>query len=184
MKTASFVCAVVIGVVGCIAVRADTFTGTLTLVPDWTHQKITGASAVTERFATMFAWTHTTGTNANQMTAIYRAAVTLTNLEERVIDVAGGISDAFGDVTTFQTVRFLCVTAAAANTDTIAMLPGQGGWATWANDTNAAVVLRPGGAIMFVAPDAVGYVVTDGLLTVRNSGTNDATYAIYIGGAE
>ena len=176
--------AAIILAAACGLALADSFSGRLMLYPEWTHDKTVGASTVTETFGRFVDWTHATGTNANQMTTIIRETTTLTNSQSRTINLAGGVSDSFGDVTTFTIVRFLCLTCADANTNTVSMGGGENSWASWCGGTNDTLTVRPGGAIMLLAPDAAGYAVTDGALTMQNDGTNSVTYSLYIGGSE
>lgn len=163
---------------------ADSFSGRLLVVPQWTHTKTLGASTVSETFDAFLSWPHTTGTSTNQMNAIIREVNTLTNGQARTVSLAGGVTDSFGDAITFTTVRFLCVTAPTSNSNTVSITPGLNGWDTWITATNTAVIIRPGGLFMVVAPDATGYAVTDANLTVTNDGTNTVQYSIYIGGAK
>jgi len=163
---------------------ADTFSGRLLILPQWTHAKTIGASTVSETFAELLNWTHTSGASTNQMNVIVRESVTLTNAQTRTIDLAGGVSDSFGDVTTFTTVRFLCLVADEDNADPVALgASGEDAWAAWCGGTNHTVTIRPGGILLLTAPDS-GYTITDSKLMVRNTGTNAAAYSIYIGGAE
>jgi hypothetical protein len=164
---------------------ADSFTGRLLMLPQWTHSKTVGASTVTETFASLIDWTHTSGTLSNQMNAIARETATLTNGESRVVSLAGGYSDAFGDATTFTAVRFLAVQAAAGNYADI-MFGGAAANA-WTNALGSAsdfVKIRPGGSFVLVAPLGIGYGVGGGNCCITNAGASNATYTIYIGGAE
>ena len=170
-----------------IPARAQTtFSGTLTVYPDWTHQKVAGASTVTESFANFLDWTHTSGTNANQMSAFIRATGTLTNGQDRLFSLAGAATNSFGDVLTFEKVNFMAFAAGTANTDpiNIGATGADTAFATWLSDTNAAVVIRPGGFLLLTAPDLTGYNSINGNLRIVNTGTNNATYEIYIGGSE
>jgi len=176
--------AAIILAAACGLALADSFSGRLMLYPDWTHSKVTGASTVTETFDSFVDWTHTSGTNANQMNTIVRETTTLTNSESKTINLAGGVTDSFGDATTFVTVRFLCLSCPTSNTNNITMGGGTNSWASWCGGTNNTLTVRPGGAIMLLAPDVTGYAVTDAALTMLNDGTNSTTYSLYIGGSE
>jgi len=167
------------------AAQADSFTGRLLLLPQWTHSKTVGASKASETFDSFVDWTHTSGTSSNQMNTIVRETATLTANASRTISLAGGFSDAFGDATTFTAVRFLCLQAAAGNHADI-MLGGAAEGA-WTNISTAAadfVKVRPGGTLMLLAPVGSGYGVDGGGVCVTNAGVSNATYTIYIGGIE
>ena len=159
------------------------FEGTLTLDPQWLNVKTDGASVVRETFSDLIALTHTTGTNANQMTSLAKSSGILTNSASVTLSLLGGVENAFGDPITFTRVNFLCITAPAANLSALHI----GGAASapftsWCG-TGGLAVLRPGGTILYHAPDITGYAVgTNGNLKILNTGTNSATYSIYIGG--
>ena len=166
---------------------ADTFVGRLVTYTDWTHTKTVGASTVTETFPEFARWMHTTGTNANQMNVIVRETTTLTNSQSRTLNLSGGVSDSFGDVSTFQTVRFFCVTCPSTNTNNLSIGNASSNqWAAWAGATNDTLTVRPGGSMILIAPDATGYAVTTNAcnLSFTNLGTNSIIYSSYIGGAE
>ena len=159
------------------------FEGTLRLDPQWTHTKTDGASVVRETYDRIIYSGHTTGTNANQMTSLARSSGVLTNSASVTLSLLGGVDNAFGDPITFTRVNFLCLTADAANVDPLHI----GGAAatpfeSWCG-TNGLAVLRPGGTILYHAPDITGYAVgTNGNLKILNTGTNSVSYSIYIGG--
>jgi hypothetical protein len=159
------------------------FEGTLRLDPQWTNTKTDGASVVRETFSKIIFAAHTTGTNANEMTSLARSSGTLTNSASVTLSLLGGVSNAFGDPITFTRVNFFCITADAANVDSLQI----GGAAAtpfeaWCGP-NGRAVLRPGGTILYHAPDIIGYAVgTNGSLRISNTGTNSAAYSVYIGG--
>ena len=170
-----------------ITAKADTFSGRLFVFNDWQHVKTMGASTVQESFGEFLSWTHTTGTNANQMNVIVRETTTLTNSQSRTLNLSGGVSDSFGDVSTFQTVRFFCVTCPSTNTNNLSVGNASSNqWSAWAGGTNDTLTVRPGGSMIFIAPDATGYAVTTNAcnLSFTNLGTNSIIYSSYIGGAE
>jgi len=169
-----------------VAVAATTFSGRLVVMPNWTHAKTAGASTLTETFTALMDWTLTTGTNANQMATIVVDSATLTNGEDRVVDLMAA-ENAFGDVVSFTTVRFIALDAAAANLAALELGGAvSNAFTSWCGSTGDVVCVRPGGLALFAAPDAAGYAVdgTNGLLRVRNAGTNTVSYQLYIGGNE
>lgn len=187
MKKETITAIAILSVAVHAASLADSFSGRLRLEQDWRHTKTIGASTVKETFAPFVDFEHSTGTNAFQMNVIVRETATLTNAQTRVIDLFGGISDSFGDATTFKTVRFLCVTCPADNLDAIVLgAAGPSAWASWCGATNETISIRPGGAAMLLASDLAGYAVAPGAgeLQFRNAGTNENTYSVYIGGVE
>jgi len=167
------------------AVTNTTFTGRLVLSPDWKHNKTGGSSTLKETFSAFLDWTHTTGTNANQMGTIIVDSYTLTNSESRTIDL-DSIANGFGDTIDFLTVRFMAISCDSDNVDPVTMGDAAANeFDSWCGGTNQTVTIRPGGIILFVAPDLTGYAVgTDGNLKISNTGTNNASYDLYIGGNE
>ena len=63
---------------------------------------------------------------------------------------------------------------------------GSNGFTSWVGDATDVVKVKPGGALILVAPDATGYAVTAGtgdLLTITNSaGSTSVTYDVVIMG--
>lgn len=165
------------------AALAD-FSGTFVAAPTWTHTKTIGSATVKATFAPLLAWTHADGTNANQMTELGLSDVSLVGSGTNNVNVST-LADSFGDAISIGRVRFLAVSAGAANVGALEVGgAASGAWATWAADTSDKLLLRPGGLLLFVAPDATGYTVgTSNLLRVRNTVTNAATFSVYIGGS-
>lgn len=169
-----------------VALSATTFTGRLVLSPStWSHTKTVGSAEIEETFSAFLDWSHTTGTNANQMTDIVVDSSTLTNSQSRTIDLTS-IADNFGDTISFSTVRFLALVPSSANTGYIEMgNAASGQFTNWVGGTNHTIRVRAGGVALFVAPDLTGYNVgTNGNLKITNGSTNSASYNLYIGGSE
>jgi hypothetical protein len=164
---------------------AASFSGKLLVMPSWTHTDATGPATVSETFSRLLEWDHTSGTTSNQMDQLFRERVTLTNSAERVIDIAGGVTNAFGSVITFAEVRFFAVISPSSNLNAITVgAADTNAFSTWCGDTNHTATIRPGGIMLLVAPDATAYAVsTNGNIKVLNAGTNSVTYDLYVGGA-
>lgn len=167
------------------ALSATTFSGRFVALPNWSHQKTTGSSTLTESFGELYSWTHASGTNANQMSSVIVSAGTLTNSQSIAIDLTS-VENGFGDAVTFSTVKFMAVKADSGNIDAVEIGgPTSNRFSSLTGGTNGVVSVMPGGMAMFIAPDASGYTVgTNGNLVVENSGTNSVAYELYIGGAE
>lgn len=127
----------------------------------------------------------TDGTGANQAKRIWTDTRTLTASSTENLDLAGVLADAFGNVLTFTKIKALIVKAASANTNDVVI----GNHATAAffpmfgAATHTALV-KPGGTVAFIAPDANGLAVTAttaDMLTMTNSaGGTSVTYTIII----
>lgn len=125
------------------------------------------------------------GTGADQAKELWTDTRTLTASSSENLDLAGVLTDVFGNTLTFTKIKALIVKADAANTNDVVV----GGHATAAcasffNDATDKVKVKPGGLVAFVAPDANGYAVTAttaDLLTVANSaGGTSVTYTIIV----
>jgi hypothetical protein len=132
----------------------------------------------------------TSGTGAGQADKIFSDTRTVNASSNDDLDLAAGLTDAFGASITFARVKALIVTAAAANTNNVLV----GGDATntfltWVVAEADAVILRPGATLALFAgeADATGYAVTAAtgdLLRITNSaGGTSVTYSIVIIGA-
>lgn len=127
----------------------------------------------------------TDGAGANQAQKVFTDTRTLTASSTEDLDLAGGLTDAFGNVLTLTEVKAIIIKAAAGNTNNVIV----GGAASnqFVTPFGAGahtVTVRPGGMLMLVAPDATGYAVTAGtgdLLKIANSaGSTSVTYDILI----
>ena len=172
-------------VIAAITATADTFSGTLYAKTTWTHTKTIGNSSLNETLPDLFLWTHANGTNSLQMNALVSKTTTLAAGATNTINLAAAV-DGFGDSINFSTVRFIAVTASNGN-DNAVYLGGAASdpFSALFGSASESVAIKPGGIAMFSAPYTTGYTVgTSTNLQVRNSGTNSATYFIYIGGVK
>ena len=164
------------------ALAATTFSGRLLLKPDWSHKKTQGQSTLEETFGSFLAWTHTSGTNANQMATIVSREGTLADGESITYDLTN-IDNGFGDNVNFAVVRFM---AFSCETGAIEIgAADSNAFVNWVGASGDTIKVRPGGIALFVAPDLTGYAVgTAGNLKILNTTTNTITYTMYIGGSE
>lgn len=118
------------------------------------------------------------GTGAGQVDRIFTDTRTLTASSTETLDLAGVLTDAFGNVLTFARIKAILVAASAANTNNVIVGANvASSWATFLGPTGASggtITLQPGG--FFVAgcgsADATGWVVTAAtgdLIKVANS---------------
>lgn len=112
---------------------------------------------------------------------------TLAGAAVDALDLAGVLTDAFGQSITFASVKAIIVAAAASNTDEVQIGGGSNAFASFLGDPTDQIVLRPGGLLVLVAPDAAGYAVTAStgdILRITNASASDqADYEIIIIGA-
>lgn len=134
-----------------------------------------------------FALTLANGTGANQADLVWSDRRTLAASATEDLDLAGTLAGPLGGTLTFARVKALLVTAASGNTNNVRVTrPAANGLPLFLAASDGLDV-RPGGAFLWVAPDATGVAVTAGtgdLLTVTNSaGTTGVTYDVVVLGA-
>jgi hypothetical protein len=125
------------------------------------------------------------GTGANQADKIFSDTRTLGASATEDLDLAGGLTDAFGASITFARVKIIAVSAIAGNTNDVVL--GAAATNTFVGPFGAAthtVKVRPSGFVCFACSDATGWVVTAStadLLRVGNGGAGTGvTYDIVI----
>lgn len=126
------------------------------------------------------------GTGANQANQIFTDTRTLTASASENLDLAGGLTDAFGNTVTFTKVKGILLVAAAGNTNNVNLTrPASNGVPIFLAASDG-IGVQPDGAVSIVAPSAAGYTVTAStgdIITVANSGGGTAvTYTIVIVG--
>jgi hypothetical protein len=116
------------------------------------------------------------GVAAGQADLIFSDTRTLAASANEDLDLAGGLTGAFGATLTFVKVKLVLVAAAVGNTNNVIVggAPSNA-FATWAGAAAHTVTVRPGGALLLtVGPgDLNAYGVTAGtgdLLRIANSG--------------
>ncbi|WP_329423994.1 hypothetical protein [Streptomyces sp. NBC_01268] len=130
-----------------------------------------------------------TGTGIGKADLRFHDTRTLAASATEDLDLAGVLTDVFGQAITFARVKLLIVAAAAGNANNV--IVGGAATNTWVGPFGAAthtLAVRPGEAKVICATgDATAYPVTAGtgdLLKVANSGAGTSvTYDIIIVGA-
>ena len=133
----------------------------------------------TDSLAIAFA----SGVGANQADRVFADTRTLAASATENLDLAGVLTDPFGVVMTFATIKALIIQAAAGNTNDVnVQRPATLGVPLFLAVSDGLPV-KPGGAFVWVAP-GVGITVTPAtgdLLTITNSaGTTGVTYDVII----
>jgi hypothetical protein len=126
------------------------------------------------------------GTSAGQSDLMFTDQRTIAASGTDDLDLAGGLTDAFGATLTFVEVTALIVKAAAGNTNNVVV--GDDATAPWTSllGADGTVTLRPGALFAAVAgvADATGYAVTattaDILQVANSSSGSSVTYDIVI----
>ena len=135
-----------------------------------------------------FVDTLATGTGANQADLLWTDTRTIAASGTDDLDLAGVLTDAFGDTATFARVKGLIVRAADGNTNNVVIgAAASNQFVGFFGASTHTVAVRPGGVFTIYSPDATAYAVTAStadLLRIANSSSGTAvTYDIVIIGA-
>ena len=165
------------------AVAGD-YSGSIRLGLNATHTDVsetvpTGGNAAAEKFTDWVVnQALTYGTNANQCNQFYPKTYTTTNTETTTIDIYGTVTDTFGATVNLLETRFLVVSADSDNSNAVKL--------SWSPFVDEWVDIRPGGTVLFFAPDATAYPSTNATadsVVISNSTGYSATYSVLIGGS-
>lgn len=136
-----------------------------------------------KEYATILA----TGTGAGQADRVWHDQRTLSASATEDLDLAGSLTDAFGDAVTFAKIKALIVSAAAGNTNNVLVGGVAAGLSTIIQpQTTGLVVVRPGATFAVIAgvADSTGYAVTattaDLLHLANSSSGTSVTYDVII----
>ena len=126
------------------------------------------------------------GTGADQADLIFHDQRTLAASATEDLDLAGGLTDAYGTTLTFARLKGIYVFAASANTNDVLVGNGGGPVALWISGTDT-IAVRPGGMLILVSPGATAYPVTatsaDDIGFANSSGSTSVTYDVIFVGA-
>lgn len=131
-------------------------------------------------------YTWGSGTGANQADQLFSDERTLGTGANEDLDLAGSLSDAFGNTLTFARIKAVIVLAASANTTNITVSRPASNGVVLFDAASDAITLAPGALFAWVDPTATGKAVTAGtgdLLNIANSAGASGTYTVIIIGA-
>ena len=158
---------------------AISLTGTLTKALDLATGSVPLSKAATITLAS--------GTGANQADKIWSDQRTINASATDSLDLAGSLLDAFGDAFTPARIKVVLVCAAGGNTNNVNLTRPASNGVPLFLAAGDGIPVRPGGCIVWVAPDVTGVAVTAGtgdLIDLINSaGGTTVTYDIVIVGA-
>lgn len=130
------------------------------------------------------------GAGAGQANRIYQDRNTLAASGTIDIDLAGALTDVYGDPVTFARIKALIMTAADANTNNVIVGGVASGLSTVLQPAaTGTITLRPGSfwAICAGNADAIGYVVTattaDLLHIINSAGGTGVDYELIVVGS-
>lgn len=174
-------------------VRAGDISGTIRFEPSITHAATNTANAITETISAWYRWSGSgaigaVGT-AGGIEKLWSHRVTLAAGATNTYDLAGGVTNAFGETLTFAKVKLFAVTCTNSMTNmaqSVLVQPAPAnGWGSWMSATTAAVRVFSGGFFAIGAPVTNAYSVTDStgdLLDIKNESTNAVRVDLLIGG--
>jgi hypothetical protein len=130
----------------------------------------------------------TDGAGANQMNQVWAdAGRTLAASANDDLDLSGVLVNKLGTTVAFARVKFIYIKVVTTTAGyTLNVGGGSNPFVTHLTGTTPVIVLRAGGALCLVAPDATGYVVTAGtadILRINNPSGGTITYDIIIAGS-
>lgn len=171
------------------AVIADTITGNVRVTPNITHNGSGSASSFRETISSLQSWTVAGTTNNTSLTKLWVKHDVLPSSGSTNYDLHTSMNDSFGQAVNFAKVRFFAVVTASSNAAPIGIGGAASGALTnWVGDASDIVKVPQGSGFYLFAPDATGFVVSNGVsdtLAVTNySSASNAYYDIYIGGLE
>jgi hypothetical protein len=129
----------------------------------------------------------TSGTGLAAADMLWSDTRTLAASATEDLDLAGSLTGPLGTTLTFARIKFVYVTALAANTNNVNVTRPASNGAPIFLAAGDGLPVKPGGAFLWMAPDATGVAVTAStgdLLTLTNSSSGTSvTYSIVVIGA-
>lgn len=184
--TRNTVAAVAVGLVAIayamVAMQASGVQNTmLSLRISATGEKVQGANTAKFPVTLDYSQLLASGTGANQASNVFYDVRTITASSSENLDLAGTLTNAFGVTLTFTKIKAVIIHASSANTNNVQVGgAASNGWVAWVADATDIVSVKPGGTLIWIAPDASGGAVvaaTGDILKVANS--SSGTSVIY-----
>lgn len=166
--------------------KADTYSGTISVAPSITHQSTT-ASTLQETLLSVFSWTiSSTSSNAAYVNALYTKSGTLAAGATNTIDLYGALLNSFGQTVNMARVKGLVLCPSNSLNRPVILRPSLAGGLTnlWESgaSTNGCLV-RSGGCFAAFAKDTNAYPVADGTcdsVDIVSTATNSTSYSLYV----
>lgn len=164
---------------------AETFAGNIKLALAGTFSGANDLSTVSQAINYTKSFNITNGTGADQANMIFMDQRTIAASGTDDLDLAGALTNAYGTTITFTSIKGLIVYAAAANTNDVHVGgSGSNQFLSWVGHSSDLVVVKPGGLLALINPQANGYAVTastgDILRIANSAGTTGVTYDIIL----
>lgn len=167
-----------------VSAQAETFSGRVQINVTGTYSKAGDLSTAKDRLEKAFEQLFTNGTGSGQANKQFHDARSLEAGANESLDLAGGLTDTFGNSLTFTKIKFLLI----ANTSTTQTLSVGGGgvnsFINWVADATDIVKIGPGATAVLIC-DPAGVTVTadtGDLLKILNNAGAACIYDIVIFG--
>lgn len=169
------------------------YSGQFQIIDKWTHTDNNNISVPTDQQRYIFTKTFTDGSGDDQNQDQFHGQRTVSPGEgnDDLLDLAGVLTDAFGNTLTFATIKKIILINNATTAGEDLRLGGPSAGTTGSlisdlfdGDTGAGLKIRAGYGFALCGGLA-GYTVTGGsadILVVTNRGTGNITYDIIIAG--
>lgn len=130
----------------------------------------------------LFDWAN--GTGANQADLVFSDERTIAPAGTDTLDLAGSLSDAFGNTLTFADLKAIIVVADSGNTNNVVVGRPATNGVPFFNAASDAIALQPGAMFAWVNPGATGVSVTAGsadeIDIVNGGGGTSVTYKVIL----
>lgn len=159
-----------------------------------THTRVLDVASASADVRPSFSVSFSDGAGANAINLEWSDTRTIVASASEEIDLTGStgspavtMTDVYGQTVSFARIKAILVTASSGNTNNVNVSRGASNGCTLFLANGDGIQVRPGGAFMWVAPDATGVAVSGGssdILTIANSSSGTSvTYTITILGA-
>lgn len=158
------------------------------LAVKWAYENPLDLSTASDRKTLNFNTALGNGTGLDQANRIFADERTLATTASDDFDLAGGLTDIYGQTLTLTKVKAIVVynTATVAG-EILTVGGGSNPFITWIGDGSDTVKVFPEGLLALVNPSLAGYTVTAStgdILRVTNSGASNITYRIVLIGTQ
>ena len=160
-----------------------TFTGTLKLTLDAVFGESIDIGTLKHSIDYSKEYAITSGTGADQANQVFVDNRTISGSSTDSIDLAGSLSDAFGNTITFTTIKGIIIAAGANGDNLIVGGASTNAFVNWVSNSTDEIVIKPSGLFAIYDPSAAGYAVTAStgdILEIENADASSATYDIVL----
>lgn len=169
---------------------ATSLAATITAGISWTYTNVlTGSINTQNANSHTYSQKLTNGTGASGTAdLLYAVKTTIAGAGSTTLDLAGTLTDFFGNVLTMARAKYMYFNLTADTTASdVSIGNATAPLLNWISAATSTVKVRNGGLFLLGGPDATGYAVTattaDGLKVLNNDATNTATLKLAVIGS-